>query len=582
MRCHRLTSIPKDEAGFFYFNEVLMEEINPEDELITFGGEIKALGDGKVGGYLVRFSTANDPDLTNDYFTKDTDLQIPDTLPVLYNHGLDKKLKRRVIGHTVKTLIDEVGAWVESQLDLRDEYEKQVYEMAKKGKLGYSSHALPMLVEREPAGKGVSFIKSWFVGEASLTPTPAEPRNSIVTLKSLIPPEQAALPTTEDEIKTTQPNQGEKKMENETDVKALIAAALKERDEAEAAQKAELKKIEDAKAEARKDLLEELKSKKALKASEYHTTEKTDDDNDGLKAFKSWLQTGQVNQSLREDDAPNMKTAFNVTSAASGGYLVPDPLYNRIIAKRDIRSWVRQAPCSYFQTSADHVLVPYEDTAATDFVVTSEAASYDENEPTVGQRNLALLKYTKEVKSSEEFLSDNQSNFDQWIADVLGRAEGGLENSVATAAMVDGSGATSGNTAATTASIAASDLSSLIGNLGGGYNVPSECGFLMKNATKWMIKGVSGNNFQFVSTPASGDFFGYPAYVSDDMAAATTGLVSVVFGNFTYFGVAEKPGMVVQRNPYLYMATGQISIFASIRRAYDVLQQTAFYYMTMA
>ena len=69
-----------------------------EETLIAFGNEIKALGEGKVGGYLVRFSTAADPDLTNDYFTKDTDLHIPADLPVLYNHGLDRKMGKRVIG----------------------------------------------------------------------------------------------------------------------------------------------------------------------------------------------------------------------------------------------------------------------------------------------------------------------------------------------------------------------------------------------------------------------------------------------------------------------------------------------------
>jgi HK97 family phage major capsid protein len=109
--------------------------------------------------------------------------------------------------------------------------------------------------------------------------------------------------------------------------------------------------------------------------------------------------------------------------------------------------------------------------------------------------------------------------------------------------------------------------------------VQGEVGFLMKNATKWYLKGVTGNNFNFVATPTSPDFFGYPAYVSDDMPAMTSGLESTVFGNFTYFAVVEKPGMMVQRNPYLYMATGLVGIFANIYRAFDVLQSEAFYVM---
>src|SRR5690606_17542093 len=152
------------------------------------------------------------------------------------------------------------------------------------------SGALSHLVEREPAGKA-AFIKSWFVGEVSLTPTPAEPRNSVVSLKSLIPGE-AALPIDEKETST---HQGENKMEETIDVKALIAAEIKAMKDAEAAEAARKQEIEDARAEGARQAIEELKSKKLLKASEYHTTDKTSDSDEGLGAFKAWLGTGQVN-----------------------------------------------------------------------------------------------------------------------------------------------------------------------------------------------------------------------------------------------------------------------------------------------
>ena len=37
------------------------------DTLLAFGGEIKALGDGRVAGYLVRYTSAETPDLTGDF-----------------------------------------------------------------------------------------------------------------------------------------------------------------------------------------------------------------------------------------------------------------------------------------------------------------------------------------------------------------------------------------------------------------------------------------------------------------------------------------------------------------------------------
>lgn len=549
-----------------------------EETLIAFGSELKALGEGKVGGYLVRFSTAEDPDLTGDFFTKDTDLHYPPEMPVLYNHGLDKTIKKRVIGKA-SVSIDDVGAWAESQLNLRDEYEKEIYKLVEAGKLGYSSGALSHLVEREPAGKA-AFIKSWFVGEVSLTPTPAEPRNTVVSLKSLIP-DEAALPIDE---KESQHSQGENKMEETIDIKALVAAEIKAMKDAEAAEAARKQEIEDAKAEGARKAVEELKAKKMLKASEYHTTDKTNDSDDGLGAFKSWLSSGQVNHELIEPDSVFMsiKTSgiTNLTTSAEGGYLVPDPLLNRIIAKRDLASWVRQAPCSYFSTPADHLLVPVEDTRYADFQSTAESAGYS-NDTTgnVGQKDLALTKYTKLIKVSEEFLSAQNSNWESWIADVLGRTEAGTENAIATANVLDGSGATAATAAGSSTTLTAAELAALVGSLTNGYAVQGECGFLMKNKTKWYLKGLTGSNFNFINTPAGADFFGYPAYVSDDMPAMTSGLYSTVFGNFTYFAVVEKPGMMVQRNPYLYMANGQVGIFANIFRAYDVLQSEAIYKM---
>lgn len=156
-----------------------------DDTEVMTGGVVKALPGGKVGGYLVTFSTADTPDITGEYFTSDTDFGEHDTTPVLYHHGMDTKLGGRVIGKG-KITRDDIGMWIEAQLEMRDEYEKFIYEMAQAGKLGWSSGTAGHMIEREPAGKA-TYIKRWLLGlDASLTPTPAEPRNHAVSLKTLV------------------------------------------------------------------------------------------------------------------------------------------------------------------------------------------------------------------------------------------------------------------------------------------------------------------------------------------------------------------------------------------------------------
>ena len=160
----------------------------PADALIFSGNAVKALGGGKIGGYLVLFGTPDQTDLAGDYFTKDTNFGGATSSPVLWQHGMDPAVGLAPMG-AGPLKIDDIGVWIESQLNMRTAYEKAVYGMAEAGKLGWSSGTAAHLVKREeaPGGKA-SRITSWPLGlDASLTPTPAEPRTRALPLKSLTP-----------------------------------------------------------------------------------------------------------------------------------------------------------------------------------------------------------------------------------------------------------------------------------------------------------------------------------------------------------------------------------------------------------
>ena len=551
-----------------------------DDGLIVFGDNIKATslnnGSVKLAGYLIRYGDPTTPDLSGDYFTKDTDFGGATESVTWFNHRMPVKLQKANIQveykkalQKAKLTYDDVGVFAEVVIEARNEYEKTIAELGKQGKLAWSSGTAPHLVERKAIKNGVFEITQWPLGtDASFTPRPAEPRNTnmIVSIKSLSP--DTALPD-KDESKSIQPNGDQNKMNDE--IKAAVDAALAEREakiKAEADSQAAVKAAEEA---AYRKGVEDAQKAKAP-AFNTKTELGFSEEKDAVPAFKHWMQTGQVNGGLITPDASytNIKAAFNVTTGATGGYLVPDPLYAQIIAKRDIASFVRTAPTQKFTTPSDHLLVPTEATSHTDFVLTAESAAYDENEGTVGQTDILLKKYTKLVKVTEEFASYNGTNFDAWLMDALGRAEASTENTVATAVLIAAAEA-SGITTAGAAAITIPELASLVGSLGGGYNVTGQVGFLMKNASLWYLKGVFGTNYYNFD-----GLFGMPTHISDDMAAIAATNKAVLFGNWNYLGVVEKPGMIVQRNPYLYMANGQIGIFASIFRGYAVLQAEAF------
>ena len=150
------------------------------ETLIAFGSEVKAVGDGKVEGYLVKFGSVKKHDLARDYFTKGTDFAVdfPAKSPIYYHHGADAKLGKTIIGHgSMKA--DDVGIWFSGQLEKRNAYERAVYKLVEENKTGFSSGTAPHLVEREAKtgedGQPVFHITRWPLGlDASITTTPCE------------------------------------------------------------------------------------------------------------------------------------------------------------------------------------------------------------------------------------------------------------------------------------------------------------------------------------------------------------------------------------------------------------------------
>ena len=142
---------------------------------------VKYIGDpeeGRVGGYLVVWGDPARKDLQGEYFTPDTEFQLDyyPARPALYHHGLDGALKSAKIGTIDKLKSTDIGLWAEAQLDMRNEYVRMLREMVEKGLIGWSSGSLPQLVEVESDGR----IKAWPIVEGSLTPAPAEYRQTNV------------------------------------------------------------------------------------------------------------------------------------------------------------------------------------------------------------------------------------------------------------------------------------------------------------------------------------------------------------------------------------------------------------------
>lgn len=582
-----------------------LKAISETDDELVVGNHIVLFGGRDLTGLVIG---KNADGSMGEFFTKDTALESEQTksgkLVVDFEHGRDPDkigIGRNSLGYVdwSSAKADESGVFVKRILNRRNKYIKMLEPLIKAGLIGNSSEADASKIEKGKNGE----IKTWPLVRDTLTVTPMEPRmlteNMMTAIKAIenvpelkeLATELTALSASDTNNQKTlsgvnEMDEKELELKQAAAIKAAVEAELKAREDTAKVEAEKAKALKDAEDAGFKKAVEEMK-KKGLPV--YIRSENKGDDNDGVQAFKAWIATGQANESLispLSDPAWAGKAAYNITTGASGSYLVPDPLFQQIIAKRQIQSWVRQLPVQSFVTPADHILVPKEDTKFAAFTQTAESAAYAENEATVDQIDLILYKYTKVVKITEEFENFQGTNFDAWLTDALARAVALTENTIFTTGTGSGepqgintSAASTGNTVATSATIVPADLTALVGKLGAGYNVQGQCGFLMQNATKWYLKGAQTSGFfAFLNTPAGGDFFGYPAVIDDLMDAYTTTTgYPVIFGNFNYFGIVEKPGMMIQRNPYLYMANGQIGLFANMYRGGAVLQSEAFY-----
>lgn len=378
------------------------------DNLVYYAGEVKAIGDGKVAGYLVRFGTPKDLDLEGDFFSKETELGVDQdsSLPVYFQHGFDSQLKNRRIGRGLARY-DDAGLWFEAQLELRDEYERMVYELAEQGKLGWSSGAAGHLVEREQIGKAYH-IKSWPIGEASLTPTPAEPRNVALPVKSIYQPDPGSGGTPVPEGKQSPPV--EENTMTEEEIKAMLESVATEA--ADKAVKAFADKMPDITAgfdvEVTEDEADRALKGKPFKAGEF------------FKAVRdAALYPAQMDQRL----LPLKASGLNEAIPSQGGFLVTPDIASGI----QQNMWSTGSVLSLFSpiTVSGNGLVinGIDETSRADGsrmggvrgYWLEEAGTKTASKPKFKQVNLKLHKVIAACYATDELLEDAPA-LDSWIA----------------------------------------------------------------------------------------------------------------------------------------------------------------------
>lgn len=552
------------------------QSVSTASEVIIYpGGEIKALdgSQGLVGGYLVRFGGE---DLDGECFDADTDFGNLDSTAVLYHHGLDKTMKTRPIGQG-KLTIDDVGVWIEAQLDMANEYVKYLYERGiLKGRFGWSSGTASHLVERETIA-GKVHIKRWPLGlDASITPTPAEPRNVAVSLKTIseadIIPEaaetagevkaEAVEPVTETKSNTL-PTEGKTMPEiTREEIAAFVAEQIKA---------------------AQPDGVRGILATKATPAVNMNPKPDTT-----KSAMVRWMRTGDEGAGREVNEATKTANPWVEGTAADGGVTVPEDYWPSIVEKRDPGSIIRNAPGALIiPTSRASIQIPTQADRQAIFTLTTEGDDSNDSETTpFTDLSITIYNHRRTVQLSTYLISDSASPIEMFMASLLGRAAALTENNYVVAGTGSSQpqgilyGGTAGLTFDSATAIGAGEIPELY------HKLPSQYGegavWVLRNASMGYLRGLTSSSvFTFAPTPTAGpDLYGKPYFLSDYAGQIAASGKSLCIANFAYFAFAENQGMRIFRDPYTHSKAGYVDFHATIRFGCAVAQAEAFQYGT--
>lgn len=269
-------------------------------------------------------------------------------------------------------------------------------------------------------------------------------------------------------------------------------------------------------------------------------------------------------------------------TAAAGGYTVPEAMETRIVEKMLHYGGAVEAvrACGgEILTTASGNPIPWPTVAdTTSGALLSENSDADTDtalDTAFGEVTLGAYTFTSGlVKVSNLLLQDAGVNIDQLLTGILGTRLGRIFNNKLTvgtnSSQPQGIVAASslGKTAASATAITNAELLDLIHSVDIAYRERAR--FMFSDGTlKLLLKLVDGNSLPIFQPSfrdaAPATINGYPFTVNNDMPAATTGLKSVLFGDFSYLKIRMVGGIVLRRAVERFVEANQTAYVAFSR-----------------
>ena len=309
----------------------------------------------------------------------------------------------------------------------------------------------------------------------------------------------------------------------------------------------------------------------------------------GSKNYKKSFWNAMRSKTIR----PDIQDALQVGTDSEGGYLVPDEFEKTLIESLEEENIFRKLATVIKTSSGDRKIPVVASKGSASWV--DEEGLIPESDDSFGQVSIGAYKLGTLIKVSNELLNDSVFNLEAYISKEFGRRCGAKEEDAffngngtgKPTGILDATyGAETGVIADAVDKITADEITDLFYSLKAPYR--KRAVWVLNDSTVKAIRKLKDGNGNYLWQPALTEgtpdtILGRPVYTSAYMPSIAAGARTVIFGDLSYYWVADRQGRTFKKLSELYATTDQTGFMATqrvdgkliLREAVKVLVQKA-------
>ncbi|MCL1952816.1 MAG: phage major capsid protein [Oscillospiraceae bacterium] len=271
---------------------------------------------------------------------------------------------------------------------------------------------------------------------------------------------------------------------------------------------------------------------------------------------------------------PYIHNDLSVGVDTEGGYLVPEEFEKRIIRELDEFNIVRSL-AKVIQTGSERKIPLAASYPSATWTEEGQAITF--SDASFGQASLGAYKMAVAIKVSNELLNDSVFSIEQYVAETFARASAIAEEQAflvgdgvnkPTGLLNTTGGGTLAVTTASSTAVTFDEVISLIYALKSPYRRGAS--FVTNDATVALLRKLKDGNGMYLWQPSvqAGQpdrLLGYPLHTSPYVPLVAAGAVTLAFGDYAHYWIADRGGRVFKRLDELFATTDQTGFIGTAR-----------------